>query len=227
MKNLLHKIWIYKSIILWLPWTLYFNFKKLPFNQAIKLPVIFFKPYFGTLKGNIVIVGVVKFGLIKIGVHMVNIYHNNGVRFSNSGTIIFRGHCNIGSGSGISVGEKGVLTIGHNFQATQGLKLVCYNNITFGDNVLIGWDNLFTDTHFHNIVDMKGNIVGNMSSKIYVGSNCWFGAKCSTMPGCSIPDNSIIASNSLCNKEYKEKFCLYAGSPATIKRTGVWHPYEY
>lgn len=57
MKNLLHKIWIYKSIILWLPWTLYFNFKKLPFNQAIKLPIIFFKPYFGTLKGNIVIVG--------------------------------------------------------------------------------------------------------------------------------------------------------------------------
>lgn len=35
--------------------SLYFNFKYLPFNQALKLPILLYKPYFKELKGKVVI----------------------------------------------------------------------------------------------------------------------------------------------------------------------------
>lgn len=43
--------------------TVYFNFHYLPFKQAIKLPIVFYKPHFGMLKGKVLIkpMGGVKF----------------------------------------------------------------------------------------------------------------------------------------------------------------------
>ena len=170
--------------------------------------------------------GGVKFGLIKVGIHMVSIYENNGVRFDNEGIIIFRGHCNIGSGSGISVGKEGCLMFGKDFQATHGLKIVCYNKIVFGNNVLIGWNNLFTDTNFHNLSDYNGGIINNHKNEILIGSDCWFGFNCTTMPGAKIPNKCVIASNSLINKKYFDSYCLYAGMPAAPKKYGIWHSPE-
>lgn len=154
---------------------------------------------------------------------MVSIYDNNGIRFDNSGTIIFKGHCNIGSGSGISVGRGGCIIFGNNFQATQGLRIVCYNNITFGENTLIGWNNMFTDTHFHNLSDTNKVVLSNQNKCIFIGDDRWFGLNCSTMPGSKIPDKCVIASNSLLNIEYSDSYCLYAGISAIPKRHGIWH----
>lgn len=57
MKTIISKIWTYKQLLLWFPWTLYINFKKLPLKQAVRIPIIFFKPYFGKLSGKVVIEG--------------------------------------------------------------------------------------------------------------------------------------------------------------------------
>ena len=39
------------SILRYIIPTIYFNFHYLPFSQAIKLPIVFYKPHFGKLKG--------------------------------------------------------------------------------------------------------------------------------------------------------------------------------
>ena len=36
---------------------IYFNFHYLPFRQACRMPILFYKPHFGILKGKIQIVG--------------------------------------------------------------------------------------------------------------------------------------------------------------------------
>ena len=48
--------------------SLYFNFKYLPFNQALKLPILLYKPYFKELKGKVVIDSSnIYFGMIRMG----------------------------------------------------------------------------------------------------------------------------------------------------------------
>ena len=37
--------------------SIYFNFKYLPFKQAIHLSILLFKPHFHTLKGSVAILG--------------------------------------------------------------------------------------------------------------------------------------------------------------------------
>ena len=43
------------SILRYLPHTLYFNFRYFPFKQALKIPVILYKPRFIACKGKVVI----------------------------------------------------------------------------------------------------------------------------------------------------------------------------
>lgn len=45
------------QVLRFLPWTLKFNFHYLPFKQAIKLPILLYKPKLLTLKGIIRISG--------------------------------------------------------------------------------------------------------------------------------------------------------------------------
>ena len=59
--------------------TIYFNFHYLPFNQAIRLPILLYKPHLVKCKGS---VNISKeggeFGMIRLGQHIAKIYPNNG-----------------------------------------------------------------------------------------------------------------------------------------------------
>lgn len=161
--------------------------------------------------------------MIKLGIHGVDIYSNNGIMFSNSGHIIFRGQCHLGSGVKLSVHKDGILSFGNGFCATAELKVVCTNSISFGDKVLVGWENIFMDTNFHKLITTDGMPYGKVSAPICIGNECWFGFRCTTMPGTEIPKRCVIASNSLLNKKYEiSPYSLLAGSPAVVKKEGVW-----
>ena len=60
--------------------TLYFNFKKFPFNVAKKLPVFFYgKIYFQCIKGEIVINGPIKTAMIGYGQHFETAVKSKGI----------------------------------------------------------------------------------------------------------------------------------------------------
>ena len=167
--------------------------------------------------------GGVKFGMIKLGIHGVSIYPSNGVMIQNCGKIIFNGQCHIGSGASLAVGKDAILEFGSRFSSTAELRIVCSNKITFGNNVLIGWECLFMDTNFHTMINVENNSsYGKVSSPIKVGDNCWFSFRNTIMPGSVIPCGCVVASNSLVNKDYSSAPCsLLAGLPAKIKKVGV------
>lgn len=205
-----------------LPWTLRFNFHYLPFSQAIKLPILLYKPKLLTLNGIIRISGGVKFGMIKLGFNQVSIYPNSGITWSNSGTVIFKGRCNIGNASAISIGEKSILTIGDNVRATTALKLVCYHRIDIGEQTLIGWENIICDTDFHSVMTTTGKTKGYDS--IIIGPHNWLAMQSLILKGTQTPPFTVVGARSTLNKNYVthgEKILL-AGSPATLKCRDIY-----
>lgn len=140
----------------------------------------------------------------------------------NNGCIVFKGQCHIGSGAKLSVGKGAVLTFSDHFCSTAEMKIVCSNRITFGRNVLIGWECIFMDTNFHELMTIDGKPYGNVSEPIRIGNKWWFAFRNVIMPGTIVPDGCVVASNSLLNKDYSPHvYSLIAGSPAQIKREGI------
>ena len=146
------------------PKTIYFNFKYLPFNKAIKFPFfISNRVYLLQVKGEVYINSEIKTGMINIGYGRIGIFDMKRSRtiWEVAGKIVFEGNAGIGHGSKISVGEKGVLELGNNFTITAESSILAYNHIRFGENCLISWDCLIMDTDFHKIYDKEGTVINS------------------------------------------------------------------
>ncbi len=221
---MLRKIWNYRWVLRSLPQTIYFNFHYLPFKQAVKLPILLYKPHLLKLKGRIVLNGHITTGMVKLGHYGVSLYPNSGIMIENhGGTVVFSGKCNIGNNSYISVGEKGKVVFGNNFTSTASFRLASYYNIEFKDNVLCGWNCMFIDTDFHKLTMTDSNNYPKAFDKIAIGNDCWFALNNTIMKGTKIGDYTVVAGNSLLNKDYsKYDHCLLAGSPAIVKKTGIY-----
>ncbi len=206
--------------------SLYFNFHYLPFNQAIHLPILLYKPRLLKCRGQIRIVSDnIKTGMIKLGIYEVSIYPNNGIMIQNDGGIItFYGSCKIGNNSYLSIGSNGILNFGANFNATASLKIVAYHNITFENDVLVGWENTFVDNDAHQVsYTDKTKPQPKPYGKVHIGKGCWFAYGNYIMKNTNLPDYCVIAAKSVLNKDYKVPNCsLLAGIPATLKRTGIY-----
>ena len=225
IKKLWKNRWILRSIFS----SIYFNFHYLPFKQAIKLPIILYKPNLLNCKGKIIIEGNIKTAMIQLGKYGVSLYPNSGIIFENhGGTIIFKGNCSIGNNSAISIGEHGILIFGEKFTATTTLKIAAYHHIEFKDYVLCGWECLFVDTDFHQLSSLHETEKKHQAfGPIIIGNNNWFALKCTIMKGCVLSDNNVIAAHSLLNKNFSDdSYCLFAGIPAQIKRTGVYRDFQ-
>jgi acetyltransferase-like isoleucine patch superfamily enzyme len=54
-----------------------------------------------------------------------------------------------------------------------------------------------------------------------MGNHIRVGCRCTILKGSNIPDNTIIAANSLMAKEYQVGNCIIGGNPARLLRTGI------
>jgi acetyltransferase-like isoleucine patch superfamily enzyme len=180
--------------------TLYFNLKYLPFKQAVRIPIFVSRHvWLYKLQGKIIVEQNIACGQIKIGFDCVAAFDWEKSRtiWHNTGTIIFKGRAFIGHGSKISVG--GTLTIGSGFSITAESTIMCLKNVDFGDNCLLSWQIMVMDTDFHTIKNAAGSII-NQPAPIKVGSQVWIGCRCTILKGASIPDNCVIAANSVVRK---------------------------
>lgn len=224
MKHIIQKIKNNYWVLRYLPQTIYFNFHYLPFSQAIHMPILLYKPKFVKLKGSIIIDSEkIHTGMIKLGINNVSIYPNNGISMELDGNIHFKGTCNIGNNSALSIKNKvfGV-TFGDNFNATTSLKLVCYNSITIGRDVLVGWNCIICDTDFHTIINLKDNKESIQSKSIVIGNHVWIAHNCCIHKGSNIPNNIVVAAKSLVNTDLDiPSFSIVAGCPVKLKQTDI------
>jgi acetyltransferase-like isoleucine patch superfamily enzyme len=177
------------------------------------------------LKGKILIEGPLSAGMIKIGYGDIGIFDKKRSRtvWDVSGTIIFKGKAHIGHGSKISVWENGKLILGKNFTINAESTLIASEKIEFGDDCLLSWEILIMDTDFHPILEKSGTRC-NPASPIYIGNKVWIGCRCLILKGSGIPDQSIIAANSLVNKKLVGENNIFGGNPLHIlKKEVTWN----
>jgi acetyltransferase-like isoleucine patch superfamily enzyme len=208
------------------PYSLYFNFHYLPFKQAIKFPVLLFKPKLLKCRGEVVIESeTIKTGMIQLGEYLVSLYPNKGIVWENNGgKVIFKGSCIIGNSSAISIGEKGHCELGNNFRATTGLKLTSHYSIQFGENTLIAWEVIVMDSSFHRLKDRNGEFKSKGFAPIVVGKNNWITTRCMILSGTKTPDYCTIGAGCILNKDYSgyPTHILLAGNPIEVKAKDIW-----
>ncbi len=207
--------------------TLMVNFRLLPWKQAIRLPIFIYGRF--TLrghKGRIVLKQPTRAEMIIIG--KKSSYVTTTVQrtiWTVNGTLVFGGPMKFAFGSYLLVTDNATLSFGTGgTYCGSNFKVFCFDKITIGDNVRMAWDVQIIDSSFHYTKNLnKDGYVAPLTKPILLESNIWVGNRSTISKGAVIPNETIIASNSLVNKDFSENppYSLIAGSPATLKVTGI------
>lgn len=223
----LKKLFGYRHMLRYLHKTIYFNFRSLPFSQAVKLPIWLYRPHIVSCKGKVILGGAIRSGMIRMGFNMVSIYPRNGVTIENRGVMVFNGRCSIGNDSYISVGRHRKIVFGDRCTATASLKLASHCGITFGDKVSIGWNCMFIDTDFHRLTRVDGKKV-KAYGEIKVGNNVWFGNNCTVMKNTVIPDFTTIAAGTMLvgRLDTPEKVVIGNKRTTEVLKSGIWRNFD-
>lgn len=198
----------------------------LPFKQAVKFPIILSKNLkFYSLSGKIILIGKIKTGVVRFGFFGEDNMHwrSCNTLIKIDGTLLLDSDIHFANGIVLRVEKDATLEIGNNVKISNEVKLICYNKIKINSNTRIAWESQIIDTTFHFIRNIKTKDYANINGEIHVGSNNWIGNRCSIMKGTTLPDNCIIASGSLTNKNYQDyEYCILAGTPVQLTKKNVY-----
>ncbi|WP_164489102.1 acyltransferase [Romboutsia sp. Marseille-P6047] len=136
---------------------------------------------------------------------------------------MFKGSASIGSGSKICIDrKKGKIIFSDNFVINANSQIWSREKIKFGNNNLISWDNIFIDTDRHSILDIDSERKVNNDREIIIGDNIWIGCRCTILKGSEIDNNTVIAANSVINRNYaKQENVILGGNPILIKKYNI------
>jgi len=198
---------------------LFFNFKMLPFKQAIKLPFDFyFKVRFNDLSGRVILnCSKLRRGMFQWGFMEYEIFPNKecilsikGTLIINAGTIVF------GNGTTLLINKNAILELDEGLLVAPRTKIIVHEMIKIGSNVYVGWESQLFDTDIHYVRNTITQEIKRITDPVCIGTHCWIGNRVSICKGTKIPDYCIVASNSICDKDYSElsKYTTIAGVPA-------------
>ena len=209
LRNLLAHNWL-KNI--------YYNFKLLPFRQAIKMPIDIAGNTRINIEGKLMIRSShIYGGMISIGFQGCDMFPDYSTNLLIKGSMEVYGKTRIGRGSVINISRTGRLLLQDNSRIGARAVIVSEDIIEIGKNSGLSWDCQIMDTDTHSIVNLLTNEIYFRHKPVYIGQNVWIGNHVLINKGTIIPDNTIVSSNSLCNKDYTsliESNCVIGGIPA-------------
>ena len=234
IKKILHGIrYRYSCYIECLPYinwfnilaTLYLNFRSFPFRQAVRLPVfVYGHPKLFSLYGSMICKGRCYAGMVRFNQTNANAPSGSGTNsgIANWGQIVFKGRCQIYTANKINVSKGGVLEIGDNTKIMHFCNISAYNKVSIGDHTWITHRCQVMDTKFHFIADFNRHRVNAIAKPIFIGAYCWICNSTTVFGGSIIPDRTIVASNSLVNKDMSSipDSSIVGGIPAKVLSTG-------
>ena len=222
-RSFYHKLRFYCKVN-WIK-TLYFNFKKFPFETAKKLPVFFYgRVKFTSIKGDIQIEGNVQKGMIGFGQpYELNSAHKGIAEIFILGKLTFKGRFQFGKDCFVFVGENAICELGNMASMASNGKIICTEKIVLGDYARFGSEAQIIDTNFHDLVDTQTGEKLQKSAPIFIGNYNFISNRVSIMKGTQTPNFCTIASNSLCTKDYKNlgENILIGGVPAKLIRSNI------
>ena len=207
--------------------TLYFNFKFLPFRQALHLPFILYnKIRFLRTSGRVILdCDKVKCKMVQIGAHGSDMFSGSKCLIDVAGDIIIHGDkIRIGYGSLVRVENQACLEFYENSILGARNIIFCCKNIVFHTNSLFSWDCQIMDSDTHSLWNAESKEYNEITKSIVVGKNTWIGNHVIINKGTVLPEGTIVSSMSLCNKDYSEiieEHCVIGGVPAKLLKTNM------
>lgn len=136
------------------------------------------------------------------------------------GVIEFHGSAFLAEGILLRL-DDGCCCFGENIFFNRNCSILCAQKITFGNNVLVGWEVNIRDSNGHQ--SYYGNCPVNMTLPVYIGDHVWIAACADVLKGVRIQNGSIISYRSLVTHSFEESNILIAGAPAKqIRRNVSW-----
>jgi len=166
------------------------------------------------------IVALLRFGYVKLfsrGLRLEKISYigrNVKVITKNNGRIICEGKIRLDSYAELeSLGE---ITLGNHFVLNSYSRVVAYEKICIGENVVIARFVSILD-HDHAFNKEKGTFEfkGYNTAPIRIGNNVWVGDKVSILKGVTIGDNVIIGANAVVSTDIPSNV-IVGGIPAKV-----------
>lgn len=211
--------------------SIFFNFKYLPFRQAKKCPIIFFKHAYGKITngGRIILSNEVisKKKKIIIGFPAEDFEYQCEKTVLNIeyGTVYFNGRfC---ARRGVIMDIKGEAVFEDDVLFGPRCRIRIHNKGFLGNSIRIAHETQIFDTNFHFMEKVDSPGYYPISKPISIGSFSWIGNRSTISPGTVLPDYTIVASNSLVNKDFSilNPYSIIGGIPAKFIREGwtrVW-----
>lgn len=233
MNKIFHKL---KSIFISIKtkrvlYTIYFNYKYLPFYQAKFLPIIFYRHAYASISndGKIILTDemVKNKNKVHIGLSSMDFEYQCEKTHINisSGTLNVNGKLEFRRGCIVDI--RGQMDCGNDVLFGPRCRIRVHNHVSLRNVIRIAHETQLFDSNFHfsERVDAPGYYP--ISKPIIIGSNCWIGNRCTISPGVILPNYTIVTSNSLVNKDFSSlaNYSTIGGIPAKLLREGytrVW-----
>jgi len=114
-------------------------------------------------------------------------------------------------------GRDSIVEIGRNCAFSNNVSLIAMNQITIGDDCLVGDMVSIIDCDFHDIHPKRRRLSAGSVSPVVIGSNVWLGSRVMVMKGVTIGENSVIAAAGVVTRSIPPN-SLAAGIPARVIR---------
>lgn len=216
------------KVLMSLPRSIYYNFKCLPFAQAIKIPILIGKnvKIRGSFHRNSIVIDApeVYRGMVSLGINDGSFEMGSSmpsyIRMSGDARIVFHGHCLISNGIKIDVSHSGVLHIGKGVFVNSNSIISSNGMVRFGDGVSTGWNITVIDWDGHDIVDLASKSVVNAPKPIIIGDHCWLGSHSTLLKGVCLAHHCIVPYGSIISKSCDTPIAVYGGMPNNVLCTG-------
>lgn len=208
--------------LLSVPKTLYVNFRCFSFKTALKMPLLVsYRTRLTELHR-----GMIEFGrapsrfMVKLGFGGSDgVMERKNLLCLEGGRIRFEGKAAFGAGFVLRNG--GLLTFGEGFWANKNCTVWCSKEISFGKNVLFGWNIVLRDSDGHLMLD--NGQPRPVEGPIHIGDHCWICAESHILKNSGLGNDCVLGYGSLLTKQYTDDNTLYVGRPAKpVKENIGW-----
>lgn len=129
-----------------------------------------------------------------------------------NGRFITRNGC-VYYGASIKINDNAEFIIGKSF-INADCKIDCSRKIVIGNDVAISYDFCAMDSNAH---ELNGK---RKTAEIHICDHVWIGSRVTVLPGVTIGEGAVVASNTLVNKDVPPH-TLVGGIPAKILKENV------
>lgn len=200
------------------------------FKTAIKLPFyIYGKVKLSSLKGSIKIDAPIKRGMIGFGQIFEKMTVSKGTAEINiNGNVVFKGHTHFGKDVFLYVADNSYCEFGFMSSLGSDVKIICTHKIIMGNWAGVGYESQLVDTNSHPYMNSLTKENYPINSPIKIGNYNAISNRVSIMSKTVTPDYCIIASNSVCNKDYRNlgTNILIGGIPAKLVKENFTRNWE-